>query len=155
MHHPPAVSFPITRLPVVAGIWLGLMGLAMLGGLMWAHGSEQPGWRWFGFLALSLLSLAWGIRAWRHTPCGVLAWNGESWAWRENLDECPVEVNVRLDFQSLVLLELVFKPNKSTWVWLQQLASQSQWADLRRALHGRLRQPADDRGLWHDGGKKV
>lgn len=136
MHHAPAISYIVQREPSEGLVWLGVLTLALLAGLLWVHEVKQPGWSLAVFSGLSLLCLGWGVWSWRYAGCGTLIWNGEAWTWRDAQGERPVVPHVRLDFQSIMLLELVTGSHRSIWLWLVQRPVDWNWIALRRALHG-------------------
>ena len=137
MHNAPVVSVAVTRNRLEGRLWLGVVVLTLSGSLLWIQEAQAPDWRLGVFVGTVLLSLAWGLWVWRHAPQGDLAWDGQSWAWCTTQGECLVVPRLRLDFQSVMLLELRIGPRRSLWLWLQQSPGNPRWADLRRALHAK------------------
>ncbi len=143
MHRAPSVSYAVLRTRVQGLVWVGFLFLTGLAGLLWVQEVMQPGWRLSLFAGFSLLCLAWGLESFLRAPCGTLAWNSQSWLWIDARGDCPVVTRVRLDFQSLMLLELSAGRGRTLWIWLHRRATDRQWTDLRRALHSREKRPSD------------
>ena len=74
------------------------------------------------------------LRYWVHTPSGDLAWTGAHWSWTAQNASVPVAAMLVFDFQSILLLKLVFPEEASYWFWVQPNAAPARWLDLRRAL---------------------
>lgn len=134
MHVAPAVRFEVKRTPFEGMVWLVVMLLVLLAGSLWAL-HDVAVWKLGLFSGVSLACLGWGVWAWVHAPHAVLAWNGQSWVWCDGADESPVDPRIRLDFQSVMLLECK-AGSRSAWVWAQQRMIDGSWIELRRALHG-------------------
>ncbi len=90
-------------------------------------------WRW----ALSLSVLAGcGCLAWscgRHEEQGRLVWDRQIWHFVEN-SESTGDIQVRLDWQSGLLLTFDSAGQRTRWLWLAQASSPRLWPALRRAV---------------------
>jgi hypothetical protein len=135
MHLAPAVRFEVKRTPFEGVVWLGMMLLVLLAGSLWAL-HDVVAWKLGLFYGVSFACLGWGVWVWAQPPQGVLAWNGQAWTWHDAAGEIPVVPHIRLDFQSVLLLQFAPGP-RPAWVWLQQRMGDRSWIELRRALHGK------------------
>jgi hypothetical protein len=138
MHSAPSVSYPAGRSRFCASLLLlsWLLGGAVTA--LWWLQAQSPGWR---------LSAAWLVLAaagafaawhWWHSEPGILAWNGETWAWSDDRGAHTGTIEVTLDLQRCVLLRWSSE-NGSRWFWLERAGRAQRWDDLRRAVYSRAR----------------
>ncbi len=138
-------SAPPVLVPVGRFVWNPRVaaGLALVSGLVcWL-----AGW-WYGITTLraAALGAVWGMSvgvAWlvlrRETlPPGELAWDGQSWWYRENLGVAtPVTLALQWDAGRAMLLQLNFcqTDRLARCAWLQASQMPAQWHGLRCAVH--------------------
>lgn len=137
MHSAPSVSFPLGR---------SRFGLAIVLLLIMSGAAAQTAWmlqsQSLGFVHM-LGCLIWSIgatlalRYWVNTQSGELAWTGANWIWTAQHASGEVSAKLVFDFQSILLLRLIFPEGASYWFWVQQNAAPARWLDLRRALVNR------------------
>ena len=123
---------------VVSVVSLALWALIAVVMAAWMVLTEFSWWRHGGATAVALACGGLAIRSLRRSPLGRLGWDGQAWTWsspgggREH-----GEVQPRLDFQSLMLLEFSSSAGAARWLWLEQSREPWRWGDLRRAVYSR------------------
>lgn len=141
MHRAPAVSYRVARsrwyLRVVISLWL----LGFSTSLALAH--RQSNWAFDTVVFAVLLGagfLSW--RGWQRSPAGCLQWDGQHWHWSGLEESGHCQLNVLLDFQSVLLVCVRSDISRPVWLWLEQPEPVGlQWCALRRALVGSQRSP--------------
>lgn len=138
MHYAPSVSFPLGRSPyhAVLLVLLAILGL-VFSGLWWAQ-TNTPGR--FGALVclLWLASSIWLLTVWWKSPRGYLRWDGQGWMWEPEFNQPGLvlgALEVRLDFQVMLLLEFKSDLGKHSWHWAEKSSAPLTWKDFRRALY--------------------
>lgn len=149
---PPSVVYPVERsrtLGLLLALFLAAGGV-VLGG--WAALGMRSGA--IGWLAacLWMLALAGVVHFWRSQRCGVIRWDGQSWALEGTLQgpspgtslalAAPPEV--LLDLQSHLWIKICPRDAHPAWIWLERKAQPERWTDLRRAVYSRARPGADN-----------
>lgn len=88
-----------------------------------------------------LLALAIVLFQYRAMRPGQLRWDGQAWWWQPSdgasADAHAVNIDLRLDLQSTVLVRMTGQPGLARWCCLERAAAPARWSDLRRALHQR------------------
>jgi hypothetical protein len=133
MHHAPAVSFSVGRSRFQCRLMLMLIVLGACTLLAWVGCADAFEWRHLGALILWLMVSAWAGVAWRRSPQGILAWDGQAWTWTCKAELMPVEVDVIFDVQDLLLLRLRMV-HTCCWVWPELCMDRSHWIAFRRAV---------------------
>ncbi len=134
MHSAPAVSYPVGRSAFYACL-LGLTSLAgVLAGLLWRHQTDPAVWRQWLFAATVFGTAVAAWRAWRHSPCGTLQWDGRGWSLMLAGASRGAAVTVHLDLQWCLLLALRTDNGSRSWLWLERWRDVALWNALRRAV---------------------
>ena len=142
LHSAPSVLYPLGRSRFL-GCWLLLTWLIAAGvNVWWFLATAAADWRPLLGCGALLVS-AWVMTTgWRHSPVGLLQWDGQCWRWSSSVYrsgtalEPPVVV---LDVQFALLLRLDNLAGAVWWLWAEQSASPARWLDLRRAVHAKPR----------------
>ena len=142
LHSAPSVLYPLGRSRFL-GCWLLLTWLIAAGvNVWWFLATAAADWRPLLGCGALLVS-AWVMTTgWRHSPVGLLQWDGQCWRWSSSVYrsgtalEPPVVV---LDVQFALLLRLDNLAGAVWWLWAEQSASPVRWLDLRRAVHAKRR----------------
>ena len=153
MHNAPAVSYPVGRSHFQDCLLGGTALISVLAGVLWFYVSDLVGWR-LGLYAITLVGTgALAIQAWRHTPHGVLRWDGQAWRWTTEVASVGGVLTVHLDFQFCLLLSL--RTDAGAWLglWPQRQTDTAHWHALRCAVFSHQRKvavlgalPGDDLG---------
>lgn len=140
MHSAPAVRYPVLRSVRAGCVVAALCALPVLAWIVaWMAGLSAA--------ALAVVAAIWlaacgvAVLQWRGMRLGRLRWDGQAWWWQPDepmhADEHAVSVDLRLDFQSAMLVRTVGASVGAGWCWLDRAAAPARWGDLRRALHQR------------------
>jgi hypothetical protein len=78
-------------------------------------------------------------RSWLGSPAGLLAWDGEAWAWTASRDPEPGTLQAVLDLQDVLLLRWHAASGVQRWLWAERRVQPATWDDLRRAVYSRAR----------------
>ena len=135
------------------GVWLCATALAVHSavGALDANGA---GWRLFVIVLALLGTGAFAVWQWRHSPQGLLRWDGEAWWWqpRDEGDHAGTAV-IRLDLQQILLVQWFDSvDHRRVWLWLDAGAvdNRANWHLFRCALHAKPKpapqMQADERG---------
>jgi len=138
MHNAPAVSFPVGRSSFHAVLLVLLVVLGLVFSGLWWVQSHTPGR--FGALVwiIWLSSSIWLLTVWWKSPRGCLRWDGQGWLWEPEFNQPDLllgALEVRLDFQVLLLLEFKSDLGKHSWHWAEKSSTPLTWKDFRRALY--------------------
>jgi len=134
MHSAPSVSFPLGRSRFGLAIVLMLSMIGAAAQITWMLQSQTLGFVHMTGCFIWLVGSGLALRYWANTQSGDLAWTGAHWSWTAQHTSVPVSATLVFDFQSILLMRLVFPEGASYWFWVQQNAAQVRWLDLRRAL---------------------
>lgn len=134
MHKAPAVSYPVGRSQLQAGVYLGVWLLGACAGMIWGLQSGRLAWGLWLFLAIWLLAAFVLLREFRRTQHGILSWDGQQWHWASDRQERLGQTYMRLDLQSRCLVEFRPESGGALWLWPQRCADTLNWTALRRAL---------------------
>jgi hypothetical protein len=145
-HHAPPVAYPVgrSRLQVVLLGVIWLMTATVM--LAWQFMNPDAGWR--RMMVLGLVAAA-GVACWiglQRQIEGDLIWDGTGWHWKAagRRDGQPIgHLQVVADLQRFLILQVPTEAGPHMWLWLDRRSSPSDWLDLRRAVHGRLRPDHD------------
>ena len=137
-HNAPSVVYPLGRsrtlLLTFAVLWFAGFVLTCF----WIQASPNFGWRQMtGLAAMGLAGLT-GLLAFKNSPQGNLAWDGQSWHWESASYQAATaeyELTVAADFQHALLLRINNQAHASLWFWAERSAFASRWLDLRRAVY--------------------
>jgi len=108
-------------------------------GLCWALQSDRLIWPHGLGLLLWLLSGVLLLRDLRRATHGILHWDGQEWVWESAGRSVVGWAEMRLDFQSWLLLMFQPQDGPVQWLWPQRAADPLNWDALRRALCARGR----------------
>ena len=135
MHSAPSVTYPVgrSRFAGLLALLLWLAGCAAT--LLWWIQVQDGGWRRIVLLSVVAAAGACGAWAWRRSPVGHLAWDGDMWTLTTADGSGSGSIHVRVDLQFWLLLEW-WPGGPSAWLWLE----------LRRALYSPARREAPAAG---------
>jgi toxin CptA len=134
MQRPPAVSFMVSR-----SIWharLVIVGWFLGVSILFLFFQTQPLQSVLG-MALACVALLAGMAAfagWSRSHEGELKWDGDSWHWAYFEGQEACNLNLHLDFQSVMLVCIDGPQTPKTWLWLEANPSKPGWSALRRAV---------------------
>jgi len=134
MHQAPAVSFSADRSRWQLRCILALFFNAVVVLGIFELGQPQSG--------LQIAALAWTLLAsvliallgWNQSPRGTLRWTGGHWHWSGYAEQPVCTVDLRMDFQSSLLLSLQRQGKRSDWLWLDAASDPASWRAFRRAV---------------------
>ena len=125
-----------SRTLVLIFVALWLAGFALI--YLWIQASQNFGWRQIaGLSAIFFVGLS-GLWAFKNSPQGSLAWDGQYWRWESvsyQAGTAEYELLVAADFQHAFLLRVNNKARAGLWFWAERSAMPSRWLDLRRAVY--------------------
>jgi toxin CptA len=141
MHSAPSVSYPVGRSRFAGLVLLvfWLLGAAAIAA--WWLQAQAPGWRTAAAVLLLAMSGLIAVIAWRRSPIGELAWDGENWNFSGAAESSAAALSVALDLQRRLLVHWV-APGASCWLWLERTSRPERWDDVRRAVYSRARPQA-------------
>lgn len=137
MHSAPAVSYPVGRSRFQAGLLFGTGLIGLLTGWQWFATPGLPGWR-HGLYVLALLTAGFAAaRVWRHSPKGLLRWDGLFWHWCTEGADVRGLIAVHLDVHLCLLLSLQTEAGTRLFLWPERRAEPASWHALRCAVYAR------------------
>jgi toxin CptA len=141
MHNAPSVSYPVGRSRFAGALAFAAWLLGAATALSWWLAVPVPSWRSVVVAAAVAIAGALALFAWRRSPAGDLAWNGEGWTWSGAGGATSGDVVPSLDLQQWLLVRFG-AGGAVRWLWLERTRSPARWDDLRRAVYSRARSRA-------------
>jgi toxin CptA len=143
MHGAPAVSYPVGRCRLAAGLLAGAWLAGAAACAAWAWQVPAPAWQMAVAAGMLLATGAWGVGAILAMPQGALSWTGAAWRWQAAGEEPQSGTVTRaMDLQRWMLVHWRTPAGRSAWLWLEQRSSPHAWSALRRAVYSRARPEA-------------
>ncbi len=141
MHSAPSVSYPMGRSRFHGALVLLMALLVALTLLTWLLQVDELGARHLAAVLVWLACTAVAVLNWLKAPLGVLTWDGVAWIWTDGDKALPVQPEVTLDLQVVMLVRLgTGALRRGIWVWPERQVAPVRWLPLRRAVFGQ--QPA-------------
>lgn len=134
MHRAPAVNFFVKRSRWQAWLIVGtcLLAVFVLAVFVRTQTVLDLG---TGGLALAILVISGlALLGWKNSPRGSLRWDGESWRWSVFEDNPACRLEVLMDFQNVVVVNIVTVSRASMCLWLEATPGDPGWRPLRRAI---------------------
>jgi toxin CptA len=111
--------------------------------LWWTWQSAAPRWGQALAAVLVLLTGLAGLAAWRTSPAGAIAWDGEGWTLALGSGASVAgRLEAGPDLQWLLLARWRPQAGRARWLWLERRHAPQAWAALRRAVYSRARTEA-------------
>ena len=137
---PPAVRFTLTRSKLLAGLLslVLLLQLALLCGWAMSTAGGSLAFKALVAVILWLAAVVCSVHWWRHSPQGMLRWDGERGEWQQSSEAAVMleSPKVRLDLQSILLVQTRRTGSSpGIFLWLEQRADPLHWLALRRAVY--------------------
>jgi toxin CptA len=134
MHSAPAVSYPVGRSHLEGGLLLGTGMTGLLAAWLWCAEPGPLGWRQGLYMLVLLLALVVAARAWRHSPQGLLRWDGQCWHWGTEGAAVRGLIAVHLDTHVCLLLSLQTEAGSRLYLWPERRTEPASWHALRCAV---------------------